>query len=56
MLKREYETPLVEVITFRMEDVLTASPDGWTDGDPGDGSREIDGEGLLSTIKNLLDR
>ena len=52
MLKREYETPLVEAITFRMEDVLTAS---WTDGDPGNDSREVDGDGMLSII-GLLSR
>ena len=53
MLKREYETPLVEVIAFRVEDVLTTS---WTDGDPGNDSREVDGDGMLSSIINLLNR
>lgn len=47
MLKK-YETPSAEVIAFRMEDVLTASSDGWTDGDPGNDGRGTDGQGLLS--------
>lgn len=53
MLK--YETPLAEVITFRLEDVLNVSPPEWTDGDPGDDSRELPGEGMLS-ILDLLSR
>ncbi|MCL2695087.1 MAG: hypothetical protein FWE69_02040 [Clostridiales bacterium] len=55
MLK--YETPVAEVITFRLEDVLTASPDhGHGDdgfGGDDDGIKEEDGDGMYSVIKLL---
>jgi len=47
MLKRKYETPLAEVITFRLEDVLTASPEGWSDGEPDNNGRGVNGIDLL---------
>jgi len=59
MLK--YETPLAEVITFRLEDVLTASPPthGHGDGDGfGGGDIEVPGDGSdgLFSILDLITR